>query len=73
MTSFIDEVTYDEMGDAAYIRLVQTDDDERLTTAQVQEKSIHLDFDSEDQLVGVEVLDASEHLPEKLLKRARSL
>jgi uncharacterized protein YuzE len=70
MSQFIDELTYDKEVDAAYIRFVKTGENERLTTMALPERPIHLDFDEEGQIVGVEVLHATDYLPEELLERA---
>jgi uncharacterized protein YuzE len=70
MSQFINKLTYDKKADAAYIRFVKTDESDRLTTMALPEKPIHLDFDEEGQIVGVEVLHATDYLPEELLERA---
>lgn len=66
-------MTYDEEADAAYIKFVQTGEDERLTTATMEERPIHFDFDEKGQFVAVEVLHASKYLPEELLAKAKKL
>jgi uncharacterized protein YuzE len=69
MTSLIAKSTYDTEADAANIRLAKTDD--RPTTARFPDRPIYLDFDSENRLVGIKVLYASEYLPHELLAKAR--
>lgn len=73
MAFTIDQITHDTDIDAAYVRLVKTDDDERLTTLKVSDRSMYLDFDEDGHLVGIETLDASNDLPEELLDEAREL
>jgi len=73
MAFTIDEITHDTDIDAAYVRLVKMDDDERLTTLKVSDRSMYLDFDEDGHLVGIETLDASNDLPEELLDEAREL
>jgi len=73
MAFTIDEITHDTDIDAAYIRLVKTGDNERLTTLQVSDRSMYLDFDEDGHLIGIETLDASNDLPEELLDEAREL
>lgn len=70
MTDYVDQMRYDEHADAAYIRFVKTGDDERLTTHQVKDSNILLDFDSTGDFVGIECLSASDVFPERLLDRA---
>ena len=52
-------ITYDAAVDAAYIYL---SDDVYLPDTRHMDEDINLDFDSHDQLVGIEVLDASKRL-----------
>ena len=73
MTTPVNRVTYDPEVDAAYIRLVNTGDGKKLTTLALENRPIHLDFDHNDNLVGVEVLSASEHLPDEFLNGAQEL
>ena len=73
MAFTIDEITHDTDIDAAYVRLVKTDDNERLTTLQVSDRSMYIDFDEDGHLIGIETLDASNDLPEELLDEAREL
>ncbi len=59
-------VTYDPGVDAAYIRF---------STGKVEEseevaKGILLDYDREGRIVGMEVLNAREHLPSDVLEQA---
>jgi len=69
------KVTYDRRVDAAYIQLaVEIEDDgvekTYLCDPVEVDGQIHLDFDSEGRLVGIEVLDASKKLPAALLETA---
>ena len=59
-------VEYDPEADAAYIRFSNEDilDTEELSTG------IHLDYDKDGRIVGMEVLQARAHLPEALLPKA---
>ncbi len=71
------KITYDKQADAAYIYLLENDhivsgwvkktypcDSTELTAM------INLDFDNDDKLGGIEVLDASMILPKGLLDKA---
>jgi uncharacterized protein YuzE len=61
-------VDYDAESDAAYVQLASTIPDSGVAnTINLGEPPIALDFDSTGRLVGVEVLDASSHLPPELL------
>jgi len=73
MSYTIDEITHDTEIDAAYIRLVETPDDEQLTALAAPDHSINLDFDSAGNLVRIETLDASNRFPDELLEQAREL
>ena len=72
------KVTYDESVDAVYIYFV--DENERnafdytyACDPQVVDGQIHLDFDVDGHLIGIEVLQASKKLPHALLKNAIKL
>jgi uncharacterized protein YuzE len=64
-------ITYDENADAAYIYLVDRELEPGRETIHLDthDTSICLDFKN-DQLVGIEILDASVLLPLDLLARA---
>ncbi len=53
------KITYDPEVDALYIYLCR---DVRLPETRQVDEDIYLDFDEEDRLVGIEVLDASKRL-----------
>jgi uncharacterized protein YuzE len=59
-------VKYDEEANAAYIRFSA----ERVAESAEVSVGIVLDYDAEGRIVGMEVLDAREHLPPELLKEA---
>lgn len=56
------KVTFDEEADAAYIYFKEIDSKEVVKTISLNE-SINIDLDSEGQILGIEVLDASQNLP----------
>ena len=63
-------ISYDKEVNAAYISLT-----ERIGVGGVKktvpvDNDINLDFDSEDRLVGIEVLAASDRLPAEVLSEA---
>ncbi len=67
------KLTYDGSVDAAYIKLSSDDDQSRFGYTYCCDPNevdgqIHLDFDVEGRLIGVEVLGASHKLPRYLLK-----
>lgn len=68
------KVTYDPSVDAAYLYLVPIGPGEAKMTygcdPEEVDGQIHLDFDKEGRLIGIEVLDASHKLPKSLLKAA---
>jgi uncharacterized protein YuzE len=71
-------VTYDPSVDAAYIYLVPLADGVPVArTVPVDPveagAEINLDFDDAGRLVGIEVLGARRHLPEKVLNEAQIL
>ena len=53
-------ITYDASADAAYFHL--SDRSQSIETRQM-DKDIYIDFNEHDQMVGIEVLSASERLP----------
>ncbi|MFC5738796.1 DUF2283 domain-containing protein [Sinirhodobacter huangdaonensis] len=66
------KIKYDPSVDAAYIQLKSDDDHTSFgftyccDPAEV-EGQVHLDFDSEGRLVGIEILQASKKLPQYLI------
>ena len=60
----------DESADAAYIRLIESGDGaaRRTVPCDVDAHAIVLDFDRDDRLIGIEILDARTTLPVQLLK-----
>ena len=70
-------VTYDRKVDAAYIRLAGGGGKGTVAFTYPCDPGevngqIHLDFDGDGRLVGIEVLDASRLLPDELLVEARN-
>jgi uncharacterized protein YuzE len=66
------KISYDQSTDAAYIYLadeIRPGGVAKTYCCDPQEVNgqIHLDFDSDGRLIGIEVLDASRRLPEILL------
>ncbi len=53
------KITYDRRADAAYIKL---SDLEPAGVVEVKE-GINIDVTDDDQIVGIEIIDASKHLP----------
>jgi uncharacterized protein YuzE len=71
-------ITYDPDVDAAYIYLSETFGDGEATHTYGCDPAevggmINLDFDDHGRMLGIEVMDASHHLPEQLLKDAEIL
>lgn len=69
------KITYDKSTDAAYIYLIdgiEAGGVENMYCCDPLEVNgqIHLDFDKQGKLIGIEVLDASRLLPEALLSTA---
>ena len=67
------KLTYDHSVDAAYIKISSDDDESRFGFTYCCDPNevdgqIHLDFDDEGRLIGVEILNASAKLPSYLLK-----
>jgi uncharacterized protein YuzE len=72
-------VTYDPAADAGYIALREIESGGAKHTVPLDEEgeaevgalgSIVLDFDGEERLIGIEILNASEILPPELLREA---
>jgi len=65
------KIDYDDISDVAYINLNEENHEIDFTYAcdptQVKTQ-IHLDFDKNSVLRGIEILGASKHLPKELLK-----
>lgn len=59
------KLTYDELADCAYIRYK----DEPVARTKSLNDYIVFDFDENDMIVGVEVIDVSSYLKEKRMKR----
>ena len=68
-------ITYDQEADAAYIYLVPIEAGGVAQTYSCDPSQvngmINLDFDREGRLLGIEVLDASQKLPQALLERVQ--
>ena len=71
------KVTYEPSVDAAYLYLVPIGPGEAKMTYGCDPEEvggqIHLDFDKDGRLIGIEVLDASHKLPAAVLKSASAL
>jgi uncharacterized protein YuzE len=71
------KIKYDSSVDAAYIQLKSDDDSTSFgftfccDPAEV-EGQIHLDFDSDGRLIGIEILPASKKLPPYLIQHSSS-
>ncbi|KZL22457.1 DUF2283 domain-containing protein [Pseudovibrio sp. Ad37] len=66
------KLTYDDAVDAAYIKFTSKDDQSRFGFTYCCDPNevdgqIHLDFDEDGRLIGVEVLNASKKLPSYLI------
>lgn len=67
-------VTYDEDADAAYVSLVSVAEGEAVRQRAVPvpgRGEIVLDFDSNDQLLGIEILEASDVMPARFFQSVR--
>ncbi|HWF44910.1 MAG TPA: DUF2283 domain-containing protein [Candidatus Kapabacteria bacterium] len=53
------KITYDREADAAYIQLSDLEPD----GAVEMKDGVNLDMTNDDQIVGIEILDASKHIP----------
>lgn len=60
------KLEYDPQANAAYIRFSS----EAIQESEEVSAGIVLDYDAEGRIVGMEVLDAREHLPAAMLKAA---
>ncbi len=61
------KVHYDEKVDALYIRL----DDSKIIESEEVKEGIILDYNNEDQVVGIEVLNAGKRIPKLELKKVQ--
>lgn len=59
------KVYFDRESDALYIRL----DDSRIVESEEVKPGVVLDFNEQNQVVGVEILDAGKRVPESSLKQ----
>lgn len=59
------KVHFDRESDALYIRL----DDSRIVESEEVKPGVVLDFNEQNQVVGVEILDAGKRIPESSLKQ----
>ncbi len=59
------KMQYDEKADALYLRL----DDSKIVDSQEVQPGIVLDFDANNQVVGIEVLRLKERVPSANLKQ----
>jgi uncharacterized protein YuzE len=73
------KITYDKEADAAYIYLIEDKDVKPQWVKHTYscdpdsvKGMINLDFDENDKLGGIEILDASKKLPSSLLDQAQS-
>jgi uncharacterized protein YuzE len=68
-------ITFDRRANAAYIYLRGIEPGGVARTVPVDEAPgmVNLDFDAGDRLIGIEVLEATRHLPPELLEHAEHL
>jgi uncharacterized protein YuzE len=70
-------VTYDPAADAAYIYVAEIREGgvaaSRLVEQDMDQASVHVDFDHRNRLIGIEVLGASRGLPAETLEAAERL
>ena len=59
------KVHFDRESDALYIRL----DDSKIVESEEVKPGVVLDFNDQNQVVGVEILDAGKRVPESSLKQ----
>ena len=59
------KIHYDEKADAVYVRL----DDSKIIESQEVEKGIILDFNENNQVVGIEILQVKQRVPLANLKQ----
>jgi uncharacterized protein YuzE len=70
------KIEYDRSADAAYIYLIDSIPHGGVSWTypcqipKLKGSMINLDFDANNCLIGIEVLDASKHLPKKVLEKA---
>lgn len=58
---------FDKEADAAYIYFKEIDNGEVAETISLNE-SVNIDLDKDGKVLGIEILDASEHLPSSSMK-----
>ncbi len=63
------ELTYDAEADASYLYLRKLQPNEKVAASLTAGEDVILDLDSENRLVGIEILRASGHLPNDLLEK----
>jgi uncharacterized protein YuzE len=63
-------ITYDKMADAAYIQLMEVDNRRGIVeySERIKGGEIRVHFTKEGKIFGIEILDASELLPQEFLK-----
>ncbi len=63
-------ITYDKMADAAYIQLMEVDNRRGIVEHSERTKrgEVIVHFTKEGKIFGIEILDASELLPQEFLK-----
>jgi len=74
-------ITYSKSADAAYVYLIDEIKKGEVKTIYPCDPSkeegvngeINLDFDKEDKLLGIEILDASRKLPQEVLDKAEEI
>lgn len=72
------KITYDKLADAVYIYLTYTKNQTTNTDSFEIKKiipfgDINIDFDKNNLIVGIEILEASRHLSKKFLKSLNQL
>ena len=60
-------VHFDQKSDAVYFRL----DDSKITDSEEVKPGVILDFNDQDQVVGVEILNVQKRVPEASLKEMK--
>ena len=66
------KITFDKEADAAYIYFKEISKGEVAKTISLND-SINIDLDSDGQIIGMEILDASENMPVSALNSAEIL
>lgn len=66
-------VTFDRNANAAYIYLREIEPGGAYKTEVMEDAPIHLDFDKQGRLIGIEVLQATKYLPEEVIRRAERI